>query len=139
MCLAASAAAARLSVAAVVSGMSLSTPESKAMTGMPASFACCSSGPAAWLSSAAKPTASGLLSRAVCSIWICWSTSASVSGALEGDLDVELLGRLLGARLHGLPELVLEALRDERDVRRRRRLRGVGGTAAVARAAREHE
>ena len=58
---AASAAAATLSVVAVVSGMSLSTPESKAMTGMPASCACCSSGIAAWLSSAAKPMASGLL------------------------------------------------------------------------------
>jgi hypothetical protein len=34
MCFAASAAAALLSVDAVVSGMSLSTPESKAMTGM---------------------------------------------------------------------------------------------------------
>jgi hypothetical protein len=34
MCLRASAAAARLSVAAVVNGMSLSTPESNAMTGM---------------------------------------------------------------------------------------------------------
>ena len=44
MCLAASAAAARLSVAAVVSGMSLSTPESNAITGMSCDFACCSSG-----------------------------------------------------------------------------------------------
>jgi hypothetical protein len=35
---------------------------------------------------------------------------------LEGDADVELLGRLLGAELHGLPELVLEALGDDRDV-----------------------
>ena len=38
-------------------------------------------------------------------------------GSLERDLDVELLGGLLGAGLDGLPELVLEALRDERDVR----------------------
>ena len=39
MCLAASAAAALLSVAAVVSGTSLSTPESNAMTGMFCDFA----------------------------------------------------------------------------------------------------
>ena len=38
-------------------------------------------------------------------------------GSLEGDLDVELLGGLLGAGLHGLPELVPESLRDERHVR----------------------
>jgi len=35
---------------------------------------------------------------------------------LEGDLDVAFLGRLLGAKLHRLPELVLEALGDQRDV-----------------------
>ena len=39
MCLAASAAAALLSVAAVVSGTSLSTPESNAITGMFCAFA----------------------------------------------------------------------------------------------------
>ena len=38
-CLAASAAAALLSVAAVVSGTSLSTPESNAITGMSCDFA----------------------------------------------------------------------------------------------------
>ena len=47
MCLAASAAAARLSVEAVVTGTSLSTPESNAMTGMLSFLACCISGPAA--------------------------------------------------------------------------------------------
>ena len=34
----------------------------------------------------------------------------------EGHGDVEVGGGLLGADLHGLPELVLEALRDQRDV-----------------------
>ena len=62
-------------------------------------------------------SAPGFLSSAVCSISICCSTLPSSCGALEGDLDVELLAGLLGARLHGLPELVLEALGDERDVR----------------------
>ena len=56
---AASAAAATLSVAAVVIGMSPSTPESKAMTGMPSAWSFSSVGSAAWLSSAAKQTASG--------------------------------------------------------------------------------
>src|SRR6478735_1190962 len=80
MCLAASAAAALLSVEAVVTGMSLSTPESNAITGMLAALACSSSGAAAWESSAAKPSAAGFLARAwvSSSIWI--STSASVGG-----------------------------------------------------------
>ena len=87
------------------------------MTGMPASLACCSSGPAAWLSSAAKPIAVGaLVERRLQHLDLLVDVGLGV-GALEGDLDVELLGRLLGAGLHGLPELVLEALRDERDVR----------------------
>src|SRR5207245_11224001 len=51
---AAVAAALMLSVAAVASGISLSTPESNPMTGMFASFAFWSSGIAALLSSAAK-------------------------------------------------------------------------------------
>jgi len=37
-------------------------------------------------------------------------------GALERDLNVQILGRGLGALLDSLPELVLEALRDHRDV-----------------------
>jgi hypothetical protein len=41
-------------------------------------------------------------------------------GAFEGDLDLQVLGGLLGALLHGLPELVLEALGHERDVGLRR-------------------
>ena len=36
--------------------------------------------------------------------------------ALEGDPDVVGFSRLFGAELHGLPELMLEALGDERDV-----------------------
>ncbi len=36
-------------------------------------------------------------------------------GSVEGDVDAELLALLVGALLHGLPELVLEALGDERD------------------------
>ena len=80
MCLAASAAAARLSVAAVVSGMSLSTPESNAITGIPSPSACSSSGAAAWLSRAAKPMASGFLASTLVSMVICSSTSVSAAG-----------------------------------------------------------
>ena len=50
------------------------------------------------------------------SMSICLSTIASVSGPSKRDLDVEVLGGLLGAGLHRLPELVLEALGDQRDV-----------------------
>src|SRR2546430_17390339 len=77
---AAAAAAAMLSVAAVVTGMSLSTPESKPMTGMFASFSFGSSGIAALLSSAAKQSALGFLLIAACSISICLSTCDSFSG-----------------------------------------------------------
>ena len=69
-----------LSVAAVVIGMSLSTPESKAITGMPFSWNCSSNGVAAWLSSAAKHRAAGFLSSSAWSISICLSTCVSVSG-----------------------------------------------------------
>jgi hypothetical protein len=37
--------------------------------------------------------------------------------AFEGDRDVEIGSGLLGPLLHGLPELVLEALGDDRNVR----------------------
>src|SRR5207247_10854517 len=77
---AAAAAALMLSVAAVASGMSLSTPESKPMTGMFWSFAFWSSGIAALLSSAAKQRACGFLLIAACSISICLSTWDSFSG-----------------------------------------------------------
>jgi hypothetical protein len=77
---AASAAAARLSVDAVVSGMSLSTPESKAMTGMLAALALRSSGIAALLSKAATPMACGFFASAAASMSICLSTMASLSG-----------------------------------------------------------
>jgi hypothetical protein len=69
-----------LSVAAVATGMSLSTPESNPTTGMPCSWACSSSGIAAWLSRAAKQSASGSLPSAACSISICLSTCDSLSG-----------------------------------------------------------
>lgn len=78
--LASSAAAALLSVATVVSGMSLSTPESKAMTGMSLDCACWSSGMTALLSRAAMATASGCLSKAPWSWVTCCSTSVSLSG-----------------------------------------------------------
>src|ERR671934_935091 len=77
---AAAAAAAMLSVAAVVTGMSLSTPESKPTTGIFASLNFCSSGIAALLSRAAKPSAEGFLLYAVCSISSCLSTCDSFSG-----------------------------------------------------------
>src|SRR5512133_2884895 len=58
---AAMAAAATLSVAAVVTGMSLSTPESKPMTGILAALAFSSSGMTALLSRAARQMAAGFL------------------------------------------------------------------------------
>ena len=140
MCLAASAAAALLSVAAVVSGMSLSTPESNAMTGM--------FGVLRLLHAAARrpgcraPRSRSppgfLLERVGAASSICCSTSASVGGPSNVMVDAELLGLLLGALLDGLPELVLEALRDDarctacRRRRRRSRCRPalVGGAAA---------
>ena len=80
MCLAASADAARLSVDTVVTGTSESTPESKAMTGIPRDSASVIIGIDASESRAAKPSASGFLSSAVCSMVSCFSTSVSVSG-----------------------------------------------------------
>ncbi|MCY1375695.1 hypothetical protein D9M69_631280 [compost metagenome] len=77
---AARAAAATLLVVAVVTGMSLSTPESNAITGMLAALALRSSGMAALLSSAAKPMAEGFLAMAAESMSICLSTCCSVSG-----------------------------------------------------------
>ncbi len=79
-CFAASAAAALLSVAAVVTGTSLSTPESKATTGMSCDCAWSISGALALESSAAKPMASGFLVSALVSIVICASMSCSVAG-----------------------------------------------------------
>ena len=58
----------------------------------------------------------GFLASAAESMSICLSTIASVSGPSKVTLTLKSLRGLLGARLHGLPELVLEALRDERDV-----------------------
>src|SRR5512136_379073 len=74
------AAAAMLSVAAVETGISLSTPESKPIIGMLASLAVCSSGAKALESTAARQIAAGCLSRAVWNISTCLSTIASVSG-----------------------------------------------------------
>ena len=47
---------------------------------------------------------------------ICCSMSASVAGPSKVIRDALLVGLLLGALLHGLPELVLEALGDDGDV-----------------------
>ncbi len=80
MCFATSPAAALLSVAAVVSGMGLSTPESNATTGMLLVRACCSIGATARESSAAMPRASGWRPSAFCSMVTWASTSASVAG-----------------------------------------------------------
>src|SRR2546423_4689848 len=77
---AAAPAAAMLSVAAVASGMSLSTPESNPMTGILASLNFWSSGIAALLSSAAKQSADGFWLSTVCSISSCLSTCDSFSG-----------------------------------------------------------
>src|SRR6266849_10003725 len=69
-----------LSVAAVASGMSLSTPESNPMTGILASLNFWSSGIAALLSSAAKQSACGFLLSAAWTISSCLSTCDSFSG-----------------------------------------------------------
>jgi len=76
----ASPAALLLSVATVVTGMSLSTPESKPTTGIFFALNCSSSGTAALLSSAAKQTAAGFLSSSAWSISSCLSTCDSFSG-----------------------------------------------------------
>ena len=117
MCLAASAAAALLSVAAVVSGMSLSTPESNAMTGMPPSGRLLQQRAGGLAVERGESDRVGaLVERGLQHLDLLVDVGLGV-GALERHLDVELLGRLLGAGLHGLPELVLEALRDQGDVR----------------------
>src|SRR5205085_4207749 len=61
---------------------------------------------------------------------------------LEGHRDVVLRGGLLGALLHRLPELVLETLRDHRDVRLARaggRTGAAGARAWRTRRGNEHE
>ena len=77
---AARAADALESVAAVVTGTSLSTPESNATTGIFISLAFFISGIAALESVAAKPMAAGFLASAADSMSICLSTICSVSG-----------------------------------------------------------
>ena len=86
MCLAASAAAALLSVWTVDSGMSESTPESKATTGMFAALIFPSRSAAAPESRAAKPMAAGLESRAVWSWLSCSVTACSFSGPTNSTL-----------------------------------------------------
>ncbi len=89
------------------------------MTGMLASFACCSSGMVAWLSMRGDGDCGRLFESAV-EIMSNWRVDRRLAvRALEGHSDLEVLGGLLGADLHGLPELVLEALRNQRDIRRR--------------------
>jgi hypothetical protein len=79
------------------------------------------------LSRAAKQIAAGFLSSAVCSIVSCLSTSDSDAG--PSYVIVAPSRRLVGgALLDGLPELVLGALRYDRDVRV---LRGRGGARAA--------
>src|SRR5665647_3222642 len=94
-CLAASPAAALLSVSAVVTGIGLSTPESNAMTGIFAAFACSMRGAAALLSSAANPMASGFFAITLVSIVICFSTSASVGGPSNVILAPSFLASVL--------------------------------------------
>ena len=80
MCLAASAAAALLSVWTVVTGMSDSTPESKATTGMPLPLISFRRSAAALESRAAKPMAAGPESRADFSWSVCSVTLVSSCG-----------------------------------------------------------
>ena len=57
--------------------------------------------------------------------------------AFKGDFHTEFGGGLVGARLHGLPELVLEAFRDQRDVElvlRQGRCRSLASKRAARRA-----
>jgi hypothetical protein len=75
------------------------------------------SGPAAWLSIAGEAERVGVLVEGGLEQLDLLLDVALLLGAFEGDGDVELLGGLLGALLDGLPELVLEALGDEGDVR----------------------
>src|SRR5665647_3935195 len=80
ICLAASPAAAMLSVAAVVTGMLESTPESNAMSGIFMDWIWANGAAAALLSRAANAIASGFLAMALVSIVIWFSTSVSVAG-----------------------------------------------------------
>jgi hypothetical protein len=84
---------------------------------MSASFACWSSGAAALLSSAAKPMASGFFGQCVGEHGDLRLHLGLGGRAFEGDPHAVLLGLGLGARLDRLPELVLEALADDGDVR----------------------
>ncbi len=106
-----------LSVAAVVTGMSLSTPESKPITGILAALAFSSSGMKALESTAARQMAAGFLSSAVWNISTCLSTMASVSGPSKVMSTFRSLAAFCAPSLHGLPELVLEALGNDGDVR----------------------
>ncbi len=117
MCLAASAAAARLSVAAVVSGMSLSTPESNAITGMSVAWHCSSSGRGGLAVQRREADRVRLLGQGVGEHRDLRLDLGLGGRALEGDASTSVLGGLLlGTLLDGLPELVLEALGDDGDV-----------------------
>ena len=91
------------------------------MTGIFSACAFFSSGIAALLSSAAKPSALRLLGERGREHVDLLVDHRLGFRALESDLDVELLRGLLGAELHRLPELMLEALRDRAGCRARRR------------------
>ena len=77
---AASAAAATLSVAAVVTGMKPSTPASNPITGIFCFCALCSRGTTAALSRASMHNAEGCFASAALSRSTCWSTMDSFSG-----------------------------------------------------------
>ena len=113
---AARAAAAMLSVAAVATGMSLSTPESKPTIGMPLD----------WASSKQRNRGLGVQGGQADGVRVLGQGSLQHLDllvdhgfrfrAFEGDLDAEVVGSLLGAGFDGLPELMLEALGDDGNV-----------------------
>ena len=127
----------------VVRGMSQSTPESKAMIGIFLAWACWSSGIAPCCPGR-RCRAPGILAQGGLDHLDLLVDLGLGLGAFEGDLDVKVLGGLLGALLHRLPELVLEALGDQGDVgfrfgRLLRTRRVAAGMRGRGRACRQHQ
>ena len=105
-----------LSVAAVVTGMSLSTPESKPIDRDIGVLGLLQQRDRGLAVERREADRGGLLvERGLEHLDLLVDLRLGLR-ALEGDLDVEIFGGLLRAQLDGLPELVLEALGDDRDV-----------------------
>jgi len=131
---AAAPAAAMLSVAAVATGMSESTPESKPTTGILAACAFCSKRNGCLGVECGEADGGRLLlASSACSISICLSTWDFVLRTFEIDLDLVILGSLLEPILTACQKLVLEALGDDGDVRFGARAAGALTSATAAR------